>query len=157
MKQTTLLLTLWALFGLTSPARADDNILQLDIFSVPKITAMRLMDDARIVADPGAVLDAIERLKGIRQASLVATQFVKGKLPLRTHNEGKIHMEVDAGSPRDGIADINIALDTKQGSHSGRLVTAVQVKPGAPKFLGTLEPPDPKEKNNTWLVFVRLR
>ncbi|MES2598710.1 MAG: hypothetical protein V4662_25480 [Verrucomicrobiota bacterium] len=161
MKPDLFLLPVFLILGvlqaLTGRASADDNIIQVDIFSMPKITAMRLMDDERIVTDPAAVLQAIDRLKSSRQASLVATQLLKGRLPLRTTNEGKIHVEVDAGRLEDEICYLNIALNTKPGSHSAVLVTATRIKLGAPKFLGTLEPPELKEKDQTWLVFLRLR
>ena len=53
--------------------------------------------------------------------------------------------------------DLNIFVQTGTPGAVTSLRTAFRAQNGVPKFLGTLEPLDPAEKNNTWIVFLRAQ
>ena len=151
------LLGLFVAFAQTQPVLAAEAVIRLEIISTTKVTAMRLLDDPRMVSDPAAMLAGIESLKNRRDAEVVATPSLRGKLPFRTKTEGKVFVEVDVGGSLDKLVYLNIAVEVGKPKQAARFVTAVDAKLGVPKFLGTLEPLDPADRERTWLVFLHVQ
>jgi len=151
------LFCLIAAFAQTHKVMAEEAVIRLEIISVPKITAMRLLDDPRMVSDPAAMLAGIETIKRRREVDVVATPSLRGTLPFRTKADGKVFVEVDAGGALNKLVYLNIAVESGKPKQATRLVTAVEAKAGTPKFLGTLEPLDPAERERTWLVFLHVQ
>jgi hypothetical protein len=141
----------------THALMAADAVIRLEIISVTKVTAMGLLDDPRMVSDPATMLKSIESLKTRREAEEVATSSLRGTLPFRTKANGKVFVEVDVGGALDKLVYINIAVESGKPKQATRLVTTVDAKAGTPKFLGTLEPLEPADKERTWLVFLHVQ
>ncbi len=151
------LFCLFVAFTQTHALMAEEAVIRLEIISVPKITAMHLLDDPRMVSDPAAMLAGIEAMKKRREAEVVATPSLRGTLPFRTKADGKVFVEVDVGGTLDKLVYLNIAVVVGKPKEMSRLVTAVDAKAGTPKFLGTLEPLDTAYQGRTWLVFLHVQ
>ena len=141
----------------TSSSVAEEAIIRLDVFSTAKITAMHLLTDPRMMSDPSAILAEIETLKSRGEAEMVATPSLRGQLPFRAKSDGKVFVEVDASGSADTLYSLNIAVQTGSPKQISKILTGLQLKAGRPKFLGTLEPLAPNERERTWLVFIQAQ
>lgn len=137
---------------------AGEALIQLEVFSLTKVRAARLLSDERLRVNPAAVLKDLGEMKDRSEAALVDSPSLQGALPLNTQARGKVSVEVDVGESSDGSAlNINISVQAGTQESATSLRTAFRAPKNAPKFVGTLEPRDPAEKDQTWLVFLRVQ
>lgn len=151
------LMCIFAAFVHARELSAGETIMDFEVVSLPKIKAMRLLNDPRMLSDSATMHKIIKDFKSQREAEVVATPSLTGTLPFRTKATGKVSVEADVGRTGNGLVSCSIAVESGKPKQSCRLVTAVDVKPGSPKFLGTLEPLEPAARDRTWLVFLHLR
>lgn len=74
---------------------AGEALIQLEVFSLTKVRAARLLSDERLRVNPAAVLKDLGEMKDRNEASLVDSPSLQGALPLNTQVRGKILVEVD--------------------------------------------------------------
>ncbi len=147
-------LLLLALFISPGLSVAGEALIQLDVFSMTKVRATRLLSDERLVTNPSAVLKDLGEMKDRNEAKLVAVPSLQGALPFRTRVTGKVSAEVDVAENSDGTIHLNISVQTGTRESASSLNTAFAAQKDTPKFLGTLEPRDPAEQDHTWVVFL---
>ena len=140
-----------------SISAADDLLVRLEIFSVSKVAAMRMLNDARMVTEPAVVMDLLRKLESSREVQTVASPSLTTAWATNTRLDGKVRVELDAKRPLDGITDILIVVSTGKLDAPSAITTQVPVRLGNFKFLGTLEPPDAANRDRTWLVFIHAR
>ena len=152
--QFHLLSLLGMIISLPAPLQAEEGIIRLEVFSMTKPTAAKLLADERLLKDPAAVVAEIKQMQSRNEAKLVATPALRGTYPFRTKVDGDVIVEVDAGLGADkSRSNLNIFVGAGKPGNASSIATALPVRRGKPKFLGTLEPAA-IDRVNTWMVFV---
>lgn len=149
-----LLMLLCMIISLPAPLRAEDGIIRLEVFSMAKQAAAKILADERLLKEPTFLVAEIKQMQSRNEARLVATPALRGTYPFRTQVNGDVIVEVDAGLDSGKLrCHLNISVAAGKPGNASSILTALSVPLGKPKFLGTLEPLA-VDRVNTWMVFV---
>lgn len=136
--------------------KAQEVTIRIEVISIEKVAAMTMLHDPRGISDPAAILADIEGLKRRSEADVVTIPSLLGALPFNTKTRGRVAFEIDAGGSLNRLIHIHVSAATGTPGQGAQIITAVDVKAGTPKFLGTLEPRDPGDQGRTWLMFLHV-